>query len=379
MRGVDPETGLTNFRRYTWWSLISVTVFFLAFSVRSRITDATVPVGVRLAAVAALALTVVAIVVSVSRRLPHVSHKPDTTPVRWLVAGSVGATTLGVILLALRDPGLWAFGPAMMVAIVATFLPPRRRWLLITIAAAGVAVLGGITGQGSVFPAGLVVFSGWATLGMLWAWDVAERLNAARRLSAELAIKDERLRFAAELHDIQGHHLQVIALRSELAARLADADPARAATEMHEVRRLATDALRDTRAVVQGYRRVTLEEEIANATGVLAAADIDARMEIDPGPLPDPGRHLLGLVVREATTNVLRHSDARHAEIGYRITDGLARLTVANDGVSERPGTGPGTGLRGLAERLTTAGGELTWQYDGDRFVVTARVPTEET
>ncbi|MFF4988731.1 sensor histidine kinase [Streptosporangium saharense] len=379
MRGVDPEMGLTNFRRYTWWSLISVTVFFLAFSVRSRITDATVPVGVRLAAVAALALTVVAIVVSVSRRLPHTPRKPDTTPVRWLIAGSVGAITLGAILLALRDRGLWSFGPAMMVAIIATFLPPRRRWPLIIIAAAGVAVLGGITGQGSVLPAGLVVFSGWATLGMLWAWDVAERLNAARRLAAELAIKDERLRFAAELHDIQGHHLQVIALRSELAARLADADPARAATEMHEVRRLATDALRDTRAVVQGYRRVTLEEEIANATGVLTAAGIDARMRLDsPDALPDPGRHLLGLVVREATTNVLRHSDARHAEVGYRITDGLARLTIANDGVSERPAAGQGTGLRGLAERLTAAGGELTWRHDDDRFVVTARVPTEE-
>ncbi|TMR05036.1 histidine kinase, partial [Nonomuraea turkmeniaca] len=329
---------MTNFRRYTWWSLFGVTAFFLVFSVRSRIVDAAVPVVVRLAAVAALALTVTAIAASISRRIPRVplaspgTNRAGPPPVRWLVAGSVGAVVLGGILLAVRDYGLWSFGPAMMVSIIAMFLPGRRRWSLIAVAAAVAAVLGGVTaavsGQGLVFaaafPAGLVLFTGWVTLGMLWAWDVAERLNAARRLSAELAVKDERLRFAADLHDIQGHHLQVIALKSELAARLAGADPARAAEEMNEVRRLAADALRDTRAVVQGYRRVTLEEEIANATRVLAAAGIDARMELDPaaapGLLPDPGRRLLGLVMREATTNVLRHSRARQAEVSLRIT-----------------------------------------------------------
>ncbi|GAA0837460.1 hypothetical protein GCM10009525_45780 [Streptosporangium amethystogenes subsp. fukuiense] len=394
---VDPGTRLTNFRRYTWWSLIGVTAFFLAFSVKNQIMDTAVPVMVRLAAVATLALTVAAIAVSTSRRLPRIPLESPgrPPPVRWLVAGGAGGTVLGVILLALRDYGLWSFGPAMMVSIIATFLPGRRPWLLITVTAAGAAVLGGVTaalsGQGSVFatafPAGLVLFTGWVTLGMLWAWDVAEQLNAARRFSAELAVKDERLRFAADLHDIQGHHLQVIALKSELAARLAEADPARAAAEMKEVRRLAADALRDTRAVVQGYRRVTLEEEIGNATRVLAAAGIDARMELDraavPGLLPDPGPRLLGLVMREATTNVLRHSRARHAEVGYRIIGGLARLTVANDGAPDHPGTGresgPGTGLQTLAERLQAVGGELTWRRDDDRFVVTASLPAETT
>ncbi|GGT09055.1 hypothetical protein GCM10010156_77420 [Planobispora rosea] len=408
----DPGTGLTNFRRYTWWSLIGIIAFFLVFSVaRSRIMDVAVPFVVRFAVVTALALTVAAVAVSISRRLPRVpSGSPDTDPdgpppVGWLAAGGAGGIALGVALLAVRDYGLWSFGPAMTVSVIAMFLPDRRRWLLIAATAVGAAVLGGVTaavsGQGSLFaaafPAGLVVFTGWVTLGMLWAWDVAERLNAARRLSAELAIKDERLRFAADLHDIQGHHLQVIALKSELAARLAEADPARAAAEMQEVRRLATDALRDTRAVVQGYRRVTLEEEITNATRVLAAAGIDARMELDPavpGLLPGPDRHLLGLVMREATTNVLRHSRARHVEVSYRITDGLARLTAANDGAPDRrttehPGigreagprqeAGPGTGLRTLAERVRTAGGELTWRHDGDRFTVTASLPVERS
>ena len=133
-----------------------------------------------------------------------------------------------------------------------------------------------------LLPPVLLAITAATMLGLLWGWEVAARLERARRLSAELAVADERLRFAADLHDIQGHHLQVIALKSELAARLARTDPARAAAEMEEVQRLAAKALDDTRAVVQGYRRTSLDEEIANATRVLAAAGIDARMKVEP-------------------------------------------------------------------------------------------------
>src|SRR5690606_4194670 len=172
------------------------------------------------------------------------------------------------------------------------------------------------------------------------------------------------------------HHLQVIALKSELAARLAGSDPDRAIAEIQEVRRLATEALRDTRAVVQGYRRTTLAAEISNAAKVLAAADIDTTLNVEPsGPeLCEVGRHLLGLVVREATTNVLRHSRARRAEIEYAAGDGVARLRVANDGAAP-PAAGNGSGLEGLATRLAAAGGQLTSAYEDRRFVLTATLP----
>jgi two-component system sensor histidine kinase DesK len=384
----DSRTGLANFRRHTWWSIVGVTAFFLVFSVRTWVTDASVPVLARLFGVAALAVTLTACGVLISRRMAgvHPASPGESAPVAWLVAGGAGAVVLGGILLALRNYGLWSFAPAAMASIAATFLPAGRRWVLVAATAAVAAALGGsvaLAAAGPVlfaaaFPAGLVLLTGWITLGMLWSWDVAERLNAARRLSAELAVKDERLRFAADLHDIQGHHLQVIALKSELAARLAQTDPARAAAEMTEVRQLAADALRDTRAVVQGYRRTTLEAEIANATRVLASAGIDARMTLGPDAdhLSPPARHLLGLVMREATTNVLRHSRARHAEVGYQVSGGLAVLEVTNDGA---PGpaaqTGSGTGLRSLAERLETAGGGLTWRHESGRFTVTASLP----
>lgn len=390
---IDHGAGLTSFRRYTWWAVPGTTACLLALFVGYWIVDGDLPDWSRVLGAAALAVEVVSSVVLLSRRLallPGAGARPGHPAPGWLIAGGAAAIVLAALPLALRDHGLWAVAPAMMVAITATYLPPRRRRLLIVGAAVLAPLPGGVVslvdGDGdllyaALFPAGLVAFTAWTLLGPLWAWDTAGRLNEARRLSAELAVKDERLRFAADLHDIQGHHLQVIALKSELAARLAEIDPARAVAEMKEVQRLSTDALRDTRAVVQGYRRTTLDDEIANATRVLAAADIDARMALEPAAvagatdLATSTRHLLGLVMREATTNVLRHSRARHAEVDYRVVGGFARLRVSNDGADEHPAGTAGTGLRTLTERLRAAGGELTWDHDGDRFVVAASLP----
>ncbi|MEO3885471.1 histidine kinase [Nonomuraea sp. B5E05] len=390
MRDLPADTGLRSFRRFTWWTLILLTGSLLIFSSGPWILNPGVPAAARPPAAGGLAVTAVAAAVLFGRRLSgDPGGSPGRAPAVWLATGCAGATVLGGVLLAARGYGPWSFAPATMVSIAATYLPAGRRWALVAAAAAAAGVAGGGVALAlgddpflaAALPAGLVALTGWVTLGMLWSWDVADRLNQARRLSAELAVKDERLRFAADLHDIQGHHLQVIALKSELAARLAAADPARAAAEMQEVRRLAADALRDTRAVVQGYRRTTLEAEIANATRVLAAAGIDATTHADPaGPsdpagLPETTRHLLGLVMREATTNVLRHSRARHAEVGYRVAGDLARLRVGNDGACGPPGSG--TGLAALAERLAAAGGQLTWEHAGDRFTVTATLPVD--
>ena len=373
-RTTDRGTGLGGFRRYTWWAVPGTTAIVLLWFVGDWILDPDVPAWARGSSTAALAVTVVASVVLLSRRLALVpTEAPDARslrlPAAWLAAGSAGAAVLGVVPLALRNYGLWAIAPAILASITATFLPPRRRRVLVAGTAAVALGLGGtvslLSGDGEVlyaalFPLGLVAFVAWVTLGPVWAWDIAARLSHARTLAAELAVKDERLRFAADLHDIQGHHLQVIALKSDLAARLTEADPARAAAEMKEVHRLATDALNDTRALVQGYRRTTLGNEIANATRVLAAADIDARMNLEPAAVTDrlspASRHLLGLVMREATTNVLRHSRARQAEVHYRVAGGRASLRVRNNGAVGRPGGVTGSGLRTLAERLEAAG-----------------------
>lgn len=386
--------GLTGLRRYTWWTVPGTTACVLALFVGEWLLDGDVPLWARVPAAAALVVEVGASVVLLNRRLAllPVSGTPARLPTGWLVAATLAAVVLAAAPLARRNYGLWPVAPAVVVAIVGTYLPAHRIRPLVASAVALAPLPGGVVslaaGDGelayaALFPPGLVAFTVWVTLGPLWAWDTALRLDEARRLEAELAVREERLRFAADLHDIQGHHLQVIALKGELAARLVEVDPARATVELKDIRRLAADALGDTRAVVQGYRRTTLDDEIANATRVLAAAGIDARLTPAAGAvaagLNDPARHLLGLVMREATTNVLRHSRAGHAEVEYRVADGLARLRVSNDGVEDHAGGSEGTGLRGLAERLEAAGGELTWQREGDRFLVMAALPTRSS
>jgi len=378
-------TELTRLRRYTWWSLPGTAAVVMVVLVGGWLLRPEVPSWARGCAAVALAVAVVVAVVLLTRRLARLPDRiVDARPGRWLVAGNAAASVLGVLLLEFREYGRWAVVPAILVAITAAYLPSRPRWVLVTIAAASAAIPGAavslVSGDdvlyAAAFPPGLVVFTAWVILGPLWAWDIAERLDRAREMSAQLAVKDERLRFAADLHDIQGHHLQVIARTSELAARLAEVDPARAATVMAEVQQVATDALQETRALVQGYRRTTLEAEISNAVRVLAAADIDARMNVEPGDttLAEPARHLLGLVVREATTNVLRHSHATRADVEYRVDDGCAHLVVTNDGAVHVPGAA-GSGLTTLSQRLAAANGELTWRHDGDRFVVAATLP----
>ncbi|MFC3276308.1 GNAT family N-acetyltransferase, partial [Agromyces mediolanus] len=120
----------------------------------------------------------------------------------------------------------------------------------------------------------------------------------------------ERLRFASDLHDIQGHHLQVISLKSELAERLLERDPERARALVHEVRLIAKEALEETRSLVAGYRQVAFDEELENAREVLAASGAVCTLRLGPVPSGHEVQRALGSVVREATTNILRHSEA---------------------------------------------------------------------
>lgn len=389
---MDNGAGLTSFRRYTWWAVPGTVVCVLVLAYGSWALDGGVPLWARAPVVPALGVHAAAAAVLLGGAME------DRTPVLrplagWLVTACLAAAALAVLPLARHNYGLWAVAPAVTVAIVAVYLSAAgKRWLI-----GGAVVLALVPGSAvnlvagdeewayaALFPACLTAFTVWTVLGPLWAWRIAGRLDRARRLEAELAVKDERLRFASDLHDMQGHHLQVIALKAELASRIAEVDPARASGEMQEIRRLCADALRDTRAVVRGIRRTTLDGEIANATRVLAAAGIDARMNLEPAALQeelsDSVRQLLGLVMREATTNVLRHSQARRAEVDYRVSAEQALLRISNDQAHAHPGTGDGTGLLGLAERLRSAGGELTWERaDGDRFVVTATLPVQRS
>lgn len=379
---------------------------FLAFPLLPFVVPDRLPLAWRTIEGAALVVVAAATYQLIERRLPRVPVPGGTAepelPRTWALTGSIASLVLATIMIRGGESLFWAVGPAVMVAMLSAYLDvPARAWLIgsATLATAGTSALLGLGTEDEpawfapVWAGGVVAFAAFVSLAQLWTWNVAARLDDARQVAGRLAVADERLRFAADLHDIQGHHLQVIALKSELAARLAAADTDAAAEQMREVQQLAAEALRDTREVVYGLRRTSLDAEIANATGVLAAADIDGRMRIDPALDPsqpsETCRHLLGLLVREAVTNILRHSDAARADLDLHLDDGAVRLEVRNDGLhhgglhhggeddgeaadpsARRPG-----GLAALAERLASADGELTWERDGGWFVLRATLP----
>ncbi|MEV5147643.1 histidine kinase [Streptomyces sp. NPDC052727] len=209
------------------------------------------------------------------------------------------------------------------------------------------------------------------TLAVLWE---AER---AREVEARLAVAEERLRFGRDLHDVLGRNLSVISLKSELAVQLARRGRPEAVEQMIEVQRVAQESQREVRAVVRGYREADLGVELAGAQGVLTAAGIDCEVRAETGGLPAEVQSALGWVVREATTNVLRHGDAGRCEVELAVHEGHVVLTVENDGAAA-PSGGGGSGLAGLRERLAAVDGTLEAGVVGtgrDRFRLVADVP----
>jgi two-component system sensor histidine kinase DesK len=166
---------------------------------------------------------------------------------------------------------------------------------------------------------------------------------------------------ARDLHDLLGHTLSLITLKSELAGRLLEKDPRTATQEIHEVERVARQALREVREAVAGYRQQTLRGELDAARQILEAAGIDCSIEYDAQMLAPAVDNVLGWVVREGVTNVIRHSRAQRCSIRISSTDEYARVEVSNDGYPrENTKTNQtGSGLSGLTERVAKQDGHL--------------------
>jgi two-component system sensor histidine kinase DesK len=192
-----------------------------------------------------------------------------------------------------------------------------------------------------------------------------EELRVARETLAYRAVDEERLRIARDLHDVLGHSLSLISIKSELAGRMLPDSPAMAAREIHEIERAARDALRRVRATVIGYRQPTLRGELAAARELLSAAGVEAAITDDAGPLPAAADSVLAWTVREAVTNVIRHSRASACQIAVTRSGRRASVSVVDDGCGTRVAAdalagGAGSGLAGLRERATNASATLT-------------------
>ena len=251
------------------------------------------------------------------------------------------------------------------------------------------AALMGLTAAGTMLVAGhpgalgqavwtfvLTLLMTYAEVLLLRQWTLTLELEKARLDAAELATTKERLRLAEDLHDILGHALEVVSLKSELASRLSEVDPERSRAELNEVQRLARGAVQDVRALAQGNRSTELAIELAGVRGLLDSAGIRWQFTGDPARLGAEASELLGRVLREAVTNLLRHADASHCLVRLEIRRGRAVLHVRNDGVAPMRQDGrEGSGLRGLNRRITEAGGEFSAEAHGNAFEVRAEVP----
>jgi two-component system sensor histidine kinase DesK len=270
----------------------------------------------------------------------------------------------------------WAGLMIYLSAALAVTLPERWVWpgvLGATAVCAGVAAAHDLLGDMFILPV-MCVLTAFAMRGTRYLVSVNAELVEARDELARNAVAQERLRFARDLHDLLGHSLSLIALKSELAGRLAERDPARAREEMADVEAAARRALAEVRDAVSGYRQVSLAQALAEARSALSAAGIVLRSPPPGEPLPAAVDAVLGWVVREATTNVLRHSGARTVTVELGTDDDGVTLTVSDDGQGAA-GTA-GAGLSGLAERVSALGGRLD-AGPGDRgFRLVAALPT---
>jgi two-component system, NarL family, sensor histidine kinase DesK len=275
-------------------------------------------------------------------------------------AGFAGAAA-ALAALAYLTVGQSATSLFIYLAVMVVFLfRSRVGWTMVAvILAASLAIPGLIPGWQVSLPTTFQIFV--AALAM---WGVAQliqrnaQLAAAREEIARLVRAEERNRFARDLHDILGHSLTVVAVKAELAGRLARTSPERAEAEIADVETIAREALADVRRAAAGYREVTLAGELASAQTALTAAGIEADLPVCPAQAAHEQQEIFGWAIREGVTNVVRHSGASRCSI--LLTS--HQVEIADDGTGPAcpGGPGGGHGLAGLRERAAAVGGSVS-------------------
>lgn len=202
--------------------------------------------------------------------------------------------------------------------------------------------------------------SGMVIAAVLSLHEVIAQLRSTRQELARNAVSAERLRFSRDLHDLLGHSMSVVAVKAEAVRRLAPRNMDAALGQAADIEAVARQALTEIREAVTGYREGTLTTELDRARSALDASGITLSVSRSGPPLPPRTEALLGWVVREGVTNVVRHSGARSCRIELWTRDGQALLEITDDGAGSGGAEGGGTGLTGLTERLAMAGGALT-------------------
>lgn len=369
----QPKTSGASRRKplpFAWTLFTAVWLLFpIGFVIQALRTDLS-PVQVLAFLVSMAAF--VAVFVWLMLRYPF----PDTGLTLWELRWRIGLLTI-LAALALYFELVYSGGAPgdapyrfMYVVIAAAVVLPTRHaaWAVAAVTVFAGAVYGVRSGWdavaanwGNLIPFALI------GIGMILVSRLVitvRELQAAREEISRLAVAEERLRFARDLHDLLGHSLSQITLKSELAGRLMPAIPEakRAAKEIRDIEGVARKSLSEVREAVAGYRLPTLDGELTGAREMLESADIACRIEGKTGVLPGTTEAVLAWVVREGVTNVIRHSRASRCEIRLTRSNGEVHAEISDDGLGSKPehdGVSTGSGLSGLTERIARNGGDL--------------------
>lgn len=386
---VEPTPGARQLSRgvtATWWYTVSAV---LVFELAMTLSWTLVALGSARHDVAALVIAGGGLVWTASTMLllRDYRHRLDAEPgVAWrrlalpmLIAAAYGVAA-GLLL------GSWELGfmPALQSLILLNWPRGVRSRVviaatLVLVALSIVDVSRGTFGSevGWWVPLSYTALLPVMTVSSLWWWDVLLTLDRARASEAKLAATQERLRVATDVHDLQGHHLQVIALQLELAERLMTRDPAASLEQLQLARASVDNARQGTRDLATRFRSVPLGDELANARDLLTAAGLTVEFDIaadaDAAPASD-----LGPVIRETTTNVLRHGGGQRARLELRRDAEGWRYAIANDVHPAADARGDGSGLDGIRRRIAEAGGTIDVVRGQDEFEVTVTVPATD-
>jgi two-component system sensor histidine kinase DesK len=271
-----------------------------------------------------------------------------------------GMVLLGVLFLPYNAGActFFIFAAAMVPFLVDTQVRAVAGLAAIAAIAAIEGVVLRVGGWELFWVAGFPVFVGAGNIFFAERNRMNRKLRKANEEIENLAKVAERERIARDLHDVLGHTLSVITLKSELAGKLVDRDPQRAGKEIREVEQISRQALTEVRDAIRGYRSQGLAAELAQAKSTLETAGLtvlcDAATTVK---LPAVQESVLSLAVREAVTNVVRHAQARTCRMRLEQQNGSCRLEIHDDGCGSS--NGEGNGLRGMRERVEMLGGTL--------------------
>ena len=319
---------------------------------------------------------------------PYQRHAP---PIEWMWTGLAFAIflvlyTVGALCWSRRQVVLYVCIAMAALAVAFTAYRPGGVIFFIMVAVFGAVAAGGNIARSAMIIVAviLLILGEW---WLLWPPGFFPYVAAAQSfliagaitgvLRQGIALKRfhkevERERIARDLHDILGHTLSVIILKSELASRLLEQDPQRAKAEIEDVERISRNALSEVREAIVGYRAGDLLAEFDRAKSTLDTAGIVVEHHWEEVGMPVSQERVLALVLREAVTNVLRHAQAKRCRMALQKTAGGCRLQVRDDG---RGGAHQeGLGMRGIRERVAAIGGKVSWNA-GPGTELTITVP----